>query len=723
MVDNLPVLIAGAGPSGLVAALTLAQNRIQVRIIDKAEKPHVGSRGFGIQPRTCELFQTLGILEDFQKRATPIPTMRAYKLPGGTVPVKTWDLYAKTGVWPDRPFGNGVCLSQDQLEDILIQHLKQHGIVIEYGKGLINIEQTEDNVISTVATFRNGQQMEEQEKVTSQFLLGTDGARGVSRKLLGLTFQGETRDTDGMVWGDVEIDGLTSDYWHIWGKPGVYTIMARPITPDGKKFGIGITGQNFDPRDLADEEKAKEFILKETGRTDIKFGKFTWLSYFKPNMRMINKFQVGRAFVVGDAGHVHSPTGGQGLNCSVQDATNLSWKLALVLKGLAPQSLLSTYNDERLPVIAQMLQATSQLYTHTIIASKEKPVDGPSEDDDKKSGWFRWRNTALELYGINYRFSDIVLEERDPERGGVDREEAIARAYAGYEALGTLIAGDRAPEAPGLVTVGGKETSLFKDYFKLDHHTVMAFSLDVKSAGPLLEQASQWPASVVQTLVITDKDSDMGALASDKAIFLVDREQHARNAYRVAKEELTVVIRSSSPTPPTIRGSSTPSPPESAARKHQAEYVKDLEGQLAAGKKRVAALAEKTKKERKEHEDLRDSTARRLAAKLTGRREKWEEKESKEEREYEGKNVVIDLTEKETLYESAKAEPQVLHSRIFDGPTQGIPEDDRLGYDLDAAFKRCDELQARLNAESRAAELLARAARCMQSCSDNVQEA
>ncbi|KAJ3494460.1 hypothetical protein NLJ89_g10802 [Agrocybe chaxingu] len=182
-----------------------------------------------------------------------------------------------------------------------------------------------------------------------------------------------------------------------------------------------------------------------------------------------------------------------------------------------------------------------------------------------------------------------------------------------------------------------------------------------------------------------------------------------------------------------------------AARKHQAEYIKDLEGQLAAGKKRVAALAEKTKKERKEHEDLRDSTARRLAAKLTGRREKWEEKESKEEREYvealerefneresqssieklreEGKTVMIDLTEKETLYESAKAELQVLYSRIFDGPTQEFPEDDRLEYDLDAALKRYSELQARLNAESRAAELLARAARCMESCSGYVQEA
>ncbi|KXN80953.1 Tetracenomycin polyketide synthesis hydroxylase TcmG [Leucoagaricus sp. SymC.cos] len=542
MADVLPVLIAGAGGSGLVAALILAQSGIKIRIIDKAEKPHCGSRGFGIQPRTCELFQTLGVQDDVEKRATAIPTMRAYKLPGGTIPVKTWTLYPETGTWPDRPFGNGICVSQEELEDVMRQHLKQYGVVVEYGKGLVSIEQDADSVVSTIATFANGKETSEQEKIRSQYLLGTDGAKGVSRKLLGLTFQGETRDTDGMVWGDVEIDGLTPDYWHVWGNPEVFTIMARPITPGGKKFGIGIIGKNFDPTDLADEAKAKEFITNQTGRTDLKFSKFSWLSYFKPNMRMVNKFQEGRAFVVGDAAHVHSPTGAQGINCSIQDATNITWKLALVLKDLASPSILSTYNDERLPIIAQMLRATSQLYTHLVATPEEKPIEGPSKDDDRKSGWLRWRNSPLQLYGVNYRFSDIVLEKRDPAHVSADKEETVARAYAGYEASGSLLAGDRAPEAPGLITATGEETCLFKNYLKPVHHTVMVFASDAEGVGSVLEQEGKWLESVVKILVITKKKLGEGEMNSGRAIFLVDSKSHAADAYHVEKEALNIVV-------------------------------------------------------------------------------------------------------------------------------------------------------------------------------------
>ncbi|KAF8981104.1 FAD binding domain-containing protein [Cyathus striatus] len=452
MSDLIPVLIVGAGPAGLVAALFLAQNGIMLRIIDKEDTFHIGSRGFGVQPRTLELFQLLGILEDVQNSFTPIPTMRAYKFPGGTVLVRTWDLYEKSDVqWPDRPFGNGVCLSQHYLEEVLRSHLAKHGVQVELGLGLVGVEQTKDSVIASIAPHKGSHVSGDAVKVATKYMLGADGARGNSRKLLGLTFQGDTRDSDGMVWGDVEIDSLTNDFWHIWGKPGHFTIMARPLeplNPESKKFGIGITGQNFDPTELATPEKTIGFIHNETGRTDLKFGKFTWLSYFKPNMRMVNKFQEGRAFVVGDSAHVHSPTGGQGMNCSVQDACNISWN-----------PLLTTYNEERLPVIAQMLHATTQLYTHTV--AKEKPADAPE------------RNNALEMYGVNYRFSSIVLEKRDSQ--SLDLEDAVARAYAGYEGLGTLRAGDRAPEAPGLVESGSENSKSLFQLLKSNVHTVLTF--------------------------------------------------------------------------------------------------------------------------------------------------------------------------------------------------------------------------------------------------------
>ncbi|PPR05094.1 hypothetical protein CVT24_010081 [Panaeolus cyanescens] len=181
------------------------------------------------------------------------------------------------------------------------------------------------------------------------------------------------------------------------------------------------------------------------------------------------------------------------------------------------------------------------------------------------------------------------------------------------------------------------------------------------------------------------------------------------------------------------------------ARRQQTSYVKDLQAQLDGIIARVAQLAEKTKKERKEHEALRDATAKRFAHKLMGKKEKFEAKESKEEREYvealeremterdnqqviqqmldEAKRVLEDLKDKETKFESAKLELEALYGRVFDGPSEAFPEDDRLEYEMHEAQKSHDEAQARLNAESRAAELLARAARSMDACQQSVQEA
>ncbi|KAG9225812.1 hypothetical protein CCMSSC00406_0007822 [Pleurotus cornucopiae] len=528
MVSSPSVLVVGAGPAGLVSALLLAKNAITVRIIDKDESFHVGSRGFGVQPRTFELFEVLGINDELQKLATPIPTMRAYKLPGGTIPVKTWDLYEKGDVWPDRPYANGACLGQDLLEGVLRNHLAKYGVAVEVGKGLTALRQNDNSVIASITTFVDGNATAEVETATFEYLIGSDGARGSTRKLLNLTFEGETRDADGMVWGDVQIKGLTSDYWHIWGKPGEFTIMARPLSPEGDKFGIGITGLNFDPTELGDPAKAVEFIRNETGRADLEFGEWTWLSYFKPNMRMVNKFQEGRTFVVGDSAHVHSPTGGQGMNCSVQDAFNLVWKLAWVLKQGKP-SLLATYHEERLPVITQMLHATTKLYTHTVV--QEKPSEPTQAQNASESGWFKWRNSALEMYGINYRFSSIVLDERSIRPK--DTEDMLAHAYSGYEGRGSLCAGDRAPDAPRLTT-SNSETTLYK-LLKPDAHTILVFG------GAGISQLSAVGSTNFQAFVVRSPGEDTSSNGFEE---LVDGDGWAHRAYMAKPDDrLFVVIR------------------------------------------------------------------------------------------------------------------------------------------------------------------------------------
>ncbi|GJJ14506.1 hypothetical protein Clacol_008770 [Clathrus columnatus] len=544
-----PVLITGSGPTGLVAALWLAQSGIKIRIIERAEGPRIGSRGYGLQPRTFELFRYLGVQDQVQKSAVPIPTMQAYKIPGGTIPVKTWDLYEKRQPWPDRPYANGMCLEQSVLEDILRQRLADYGVSVEFGYALADLEQIEDDVIATVAMCKNGKPTEETKKITAKYVIGADGAKGTSRKLLGLTFLGETRDADGMVWGDVEIEGLHPGYNQpLSHTKDINSIMIRPFAPGSKKFHVGIIGQNFDPIEETNPDKANEFIRRQTGIEGLSFGKWSWISYYKPNMRVVNKFQAGRVFIVGDAAHVHSPSGGQGINCGVQDASNIAWKIALVLKSLAPPSLLDTYTEERLPVITQMLYATSQLYSNLV--AKEKPeMDVPENTvvpatAGDRSQFLQWRNDALELYGVNYRYSSIVHEERT-DTSLWDAENVIAHAYSGYEGRDTLCAGDRAPDAPNLFDIRKNETKSLLDIFTPSKHAILVFTKLSALDPHILETIQEYPADIVQSFIITKSAGDHGGdikVSPFQTDVLEDREGHAATSYRILQDDLTIFI-------------------------------------------------------------------------------------------------------------------------------------------------------------------------------------
>lgn len=211
--------------------------------------------------------------------------------------------------------------------------------------------------------------------------------------------------------------------------------------------------------------------------------------------------------------------------------------MALVLKGQAFPDLLSSYNDERLPVIAQMLYATTQLYSHGV--TKEMgPLPEPPEpksDDSNSSGWFRWRNNALFLFGINYRFSTLVVDERDTQP--LDNQVARARAYEGYDGA-PVRAGDRAPEAPGLVHLDGTETSLFK-LFKTNLHTILVFSAADREqvVNEILHASEGYPGDIVQTILISD-----GSAKNFEVLTFIDRDGYARDAYSVRGNEVDVVV-------------------------------------------------------------------------------------------------------------------------------------------------------------------------------------
>ncbi|KAI1798121.1 FAD binding domain-containing protein [Ganoderma leucocontextum] len=522
-----PILIIGGGPSGLAAALTLTQNGVPVRIIDKATSFHQQSRGSGLQPRTMEVFRFLGILDDARVHARKRILSRAYKLPNTTEPSRTWSMHEKFEWTPDRP-ENGQAMSQYVTEGIFRDHLSKSGVHVELGTEPVSLEQDSDGVTVVVKKVVSDGS-EATETIRAPYVVGADGAKGFTRRAVGIAYEGETKEEDGQVWADVELEGIDSEFWYIFTKPETFTISVRPKDGSGK-FHVGVGGQHFDPTHLLDEQKFAGFIREQTGRPELVIKNFTSLTYWKPKVMMINKFYNDRVFIVGDAAHIHSPSGGQGLNTSVQDSFNLGWKLALVHKGLAPSTLLSTYETERRPVVTLMLATTSNLYQHTIVKKGEDPNTTPED----KTAFLQWRNMALRQCEINYRWSPLVHDVRGTL--GLSEDEMKGHAYEGYPG-GDVRAGDRAPDAPTLVAADGSETALFS-IFKPSYHTLLVFAPDGADVSGVVKAAEAYPEGLVRTVIVGRNGVPAAVAGAD---VYHDKEGHAHKAYHVAGDGLALV--------------------------------------------------------------------------------------------------------------------------------------------------------------------------------------
>ncbi|KAJ7120993.1 FAD binding domain-containing protein [Mycena epipterygia] len=514
------VLIAGAGPSGLILALVLLQNGVSVRIIDKEMKHRIGSRGSGIQPRTLELYDILGILPEILKEGEHLPIMARYK-PGEIEPTQTSRIAEWVEPTPDTPYANALSLSQERHEEILRDHLHKLSCTVELGSELRSFEQFPDHIVAHI-TKTNAEGNQAEESTTFDWLVGTDGAHSVVRKQLGLSFLGETPAEQHVALGDIVVEGIDPACWHMWNVPPKFIVL-RSSNSNSKVFMYAYTGP--EDKSFTRDEFIDEFYAV-TGRRDVKFGEATWMSTYRPNMRMVHKMQDGRVFIAGDAAHCHSPTGGQGLNSSVQDAANLGWKLALVHKRLAPASLLDTYSEERIRVIAQMLKVTTDLYNKTF---RHLNVANVKEDD---SAWKRGGD--LHMLGVNYRGSSIVSEEEATGSGadaGAYSRVVGARVQAAY----------RAPDAPELVRAGDAASTHFFAVFRTSVHTVLVFGGDAAARAPIVDVLARLPEGTVRTVLVVPQGQTV--TGGDKfSEVLEDRGGHAYAGYSVTVHEVTVVV-------------------------------------------------------------------------------------------------------------------------------------------------------------------------------------
>jgi 2-polyprenyl-6-methoxyphenol hydroxylase-like FAD-dependent oxidoreductase len=342
------VLICGAGPTGLVLALWLARRQVPFRIIDKA--PHAGtaSRALVVQARTLEFYRMLGIDKAIVDQTTKVDQLRLWvrQRQVGTV---LFGLNA-TSI---SAFPNFYVFPQDEHERVLEVELEKLGIRVERNTELISFKEENDGIDARLKTSGG-----ETTKIRVDYLAGCDGSRSRVREMIGAAFPGGTYEpvyyvADIVASGPVVNGGLnlaldTEDFLAVF-----------PMHGEGRVRLVG-TVDSEDPDRTFQWKDVSQDILR---RLQIETKTVNWFSTYRVHHRVASFFRKGRAFLCGDAAHVHSPVGGQGMNTGIGDAINLAWKLDAVLRKDAPGDILDTYEQERIPFARSLVNTTDRVFT------------------------------------------------------------------------------------------------------------------------------------------------------------------------------------------------------------------------------------------------------------------------------------------------------------------------------------------------------------------------
>jgi len=349
------VLIVGAGPSGLMMAHELARFNISVRLIDKELSRSVYSRALAVQIRTLEIFSALGMLATLKKKSEALGVFEIYaedRPPITIFPAPTSSNFL-------RP----LAIDQSHTEEVLENHINQRGVHVERGVELLGLSSTKAGVFASLKTS-----LGIKEAGPFAYVIGADGAHSVVRKNMPVNFTGSTYD-DAFILADVQCGEENHE--------GVFRLFFKKT--DFLAL-IPMHGQgNYRLISVRRNERAKkgpeptilefEKLIARLVPFAFTIGKVRWVSRFFVSCRSASHYQHERLFLVGDAAHIHSPAGGQGMNTGIQDAFNLAFKLALVLKNLSPESLLLSYEEERKPVGEYLLKNTDRLFKFMIRSS------------------------------------------------------------------------------------------------------------------------------------------------------------------------------------------------------------------------------------------------------------------------------------------------------------------------------------------------------------------
>ncbi|MBA3650988.1 MAG: FAD-dependent monooxygenase [Chthoniobacterales bacterium] len=440
MTANLPVpLIVGAGPVGLTLANELARHGVRCRIIDQAPERSQTSKALAIFPRTLEAFSAMGVADRFLAAGERIQGLAMHH---GGERLAAIDLDSVAS-----PFPFVLSLPQSETECLLSERLAGAGIEVEREVSLTSIEQTNDFVR---ATLRHPDGREE--IVQTPWLLGCDGAHSTTRHALGMEFAGSQYD-ESFILADVRIESAPDRrHVHLYlGPEGVFGLI--PFGGDRWRIVANIPpesrNQNL-PELMLDDVQT---VADARGPAGARLSDPTWISRFHISHRIVPQFRKLRVFLLGDAAHIHSPAGGQGMNTGIQDAFNLAWKLALVVRGLSPVQLLGSFHTERVPVARGVLNLTDRI---TRMATTRNSVAQSVRD------FLLPVVSGIDLVGEK-------VADRLAELGVNYRQSPFVENVGG----GRLRAGDRAPDAE-LRDANGQARRLF-EIFRAPRHVLLLF--------------------------------------------------------------------------------------------------------------------------------------------------------------------------------------------------------------------------------------------------------
>ncbi|TGB01415.1 FAD-binding protein [Halobacillus salinus] len=393
------VLIIGAGPAGLMAANMLQKQGVDFICLEKRAEPSQLSKALGIQARSLELFELLGVHKPFLKQGYPGPGAKLHL--GGENPSLV-ELYHIESRYPYM-----LIVPQSDTERILEEHLESLGGKVKREEEMLEVRETEDGVY-----VRTGK-----EEYQARYLLACDGAHSPVREAFDVPFEGQDEGYTFFL-GDVEIPELNEVFINMHindrGALGIFPYK------DGSYRVVGLdrSKQNEPHKDKPTFEEMQESV-----RTILE-DPFTiadpkWLSNFGTSHRQVPNYRKGPVFFIGDAAHVHNPMGGQGMNLGLQDAMNIAWKLSVVLKGIAGDPFLDSYHEERWPLGKDVLKETSRMLKVANLEGAQGKIRNWTGKAALTQNWVQNR--------IANHLSNIYNEYEDAERNKSLKDPSLSR--------------------------------------------------------------------------------------------------------------------------------------------------------------------------------------------------------------------------------------------------------------------------------------------------------